>query len=82
MIVNSRFSRKILLNPQGQMSCDINIGSIKVSNYFSLNDMTHLTLKAYDVYCFKGSCDKTQSYIYKTKRHLAVRVQEYLCGRS
>ena len=34
------------------------------------------------VYCFKGPCDKTQFYIGKTKRHLAMRVQEHLSGKS
>ena len=34
------------------------------------------------VYCFRGFCDKTQSYIGKTRRHLVVRVQEHLSGKS
>ena len=43
--------------------------------------MTPLTLRANAVYCLKASCDKTQSYIVKTKRHLAMRVQEHLSGK-
>ena len=53
-----------------------------VSNYFSLKDVTPLTLKANVVYCFKGSCDETQSYIGKKKKHLAVRVEEHISGKS
>ena len=34
------------------------------------------------VHWFKGSCDKTQSYIVWTKKHLAVRVQEHLSEKS
>ena len=30
----------------------------------------------------KGSCDMTQSYIGRAKRHLAVRVQVHLSGKS
>ena len=44
--------------------------------------MTPLTLRANVVYCCKGSCVKTQSYISKTKRHLAIKVQEHLSGKS
>ena len=44
--------------------------------------MTPLTLKANVVHCPKGSCDRTPSYIYKTKRHLAVRVQEHISVKS
>ena len=60
--------------------CNVNFGSFKVSNYFSLKDVTPLTHNANVVYCLKGSCDKTQSYIGKIKRHLAVR--EHLSGIS
>ena len=62
--------------------CNVNIRSFKVSNYFLLKDVTSLALKANVVYCLKGSCDKTQFYIGKTKRHLTVRVQEHLSGKS
>ena len=34
------------------------------------------------MYEFQGSCDKSQSYIGKTKRHLAVRTREHFEGRS
>ena len=44
--------------------------------------MNPITLKANVVYCLKGSCDKIQSYIGKTKRHFAERVQEHLSGKS
>ena len=46
--------------------CNVNFRSYKVYNYFSLKDMIPLTHKANDVYCLKGSCDKTQFYIGKT----------------
>ena len=62
--------------------CNANFRSFKASNYYSLKDLTPLTLRANVVYCSKGSCDKTQSYIGKTKRHLAVKVQEHLSGKS
>ena len=42
--------------------CNINFRTFKVSNYFSLKDVTSFILRAIVVYCFKGSCDKTQSY--------------------
>ena len=44
--------------------------------------MTPLSPNANVVYCFKVSCDKTQSYIGKTEGHLAMRVQEHLSGRA
>ena len=44
--------------------------------------MTPLTLKANVVYYLKGSCDKIQSCIGKTKRHLAMRVEEHLSVKS
>ena len=47
-----------------------------------MKDVTPLTPKANVIDCLKGSPDKTQSYIGKTKRHLAVRVQEHLSGKS
>ena len=47
-----------------------------------MKDATPLTLKANIVYCSKWFCDKTQSYIGKTKRHLAVKVQKHLSGKS
>ena len=53
-----------------------------VSNCFSLKDATPLTFRTNAVHCLKRSCDKTQSYIGKTKRHLAVRVQENHSGTS
>ena len=62
--------------------CNVDFRTYEVSNYFSLNDVTPLTLGANVVYCFKGSRDKTQSYIGKTKRHLVTRVQEHLSGKS
>ena len=62
--------------------CNINFRSFKVSKYFSLKDVSPLTLRANVVYCFKGSCDKIQSYIGMTRRHLALWVQEHLSGKS
>ena len=50
---------------------------MKVRYYFSLKDRTPLTLKALVVYKFHGSCDKSVSYIGKTKRHLAIRIREH-----
>ena len=41
-----------------------------------------MTLNPNIVHCLKWLCDKTQSYIAKTKRHLAMRVQEHLSGTS
>ena len=62
--------------------CSVNFRSFRVSNYFSLKDETPLNLRAIVVYCLKGSCDKTQSYIGEIKRHVVVRVQEHLSGKS
>ena len=62
--------------------CNINFISFKVSNYFSLMDVTPMTPKVNVVYCHKGYCDKAQSYIGKTRRHLGLRVQERLSGKS
>ena len=45
-------------------------------------EVTPLNRRANVVYCLKGSCDKTQSYIDKTKGHLTVRVHEHLSGKS
>ena len=45
----------------------INFIPFKVSNYSSLKDVTPLTLNDNVVHYLKGSCDKTQSYIGKTK---------------
>ena len=44
--------------------------------------MNPLTPKANVIYCLKVSCDKIQSYIGRTKTHLAMRVQEHLSGKS
>ena len=55
--------------------------SFNVYNYFSLKDIT-LTLKANVVHFHKGSCDKTHSYIGKTKRYFDVRVQERFSGNQ
>ena len=45
--------------------------------------MSPLTLKKVNfVYCFKASCGKILSYIGKTKRHLTVKVQVHLSGKS
>ena len=47
-----------------------------------MEDVTPLTLKANVVHCSKVSCDKTLSYIGKTKRHLSVTVKEHLSVKS
>ena len=59
--------------------------TFKVQNYYSLKDETPLAkkkLQANVVYLFEGSCDKNQTYIGKTKRHLATRVREHFSGYS
>ena len=43
---------------------------------------TCIQQKANVVYLFEGSCDKNQTYIGKTKRHLATMVMEHLSGNS
>ena len=45
-------------------------------NYFSQRDVAPLNHKTNVVYCLKGS------NIGKSKRHLSVRVQEHLSGKS
>ena len=47
-----------------------------------MKDETPLALQADVVYHFEGSCDKNQTYIGRTKRHLATRVREHLSGNS
>ena len=54
----------------------------KVQNYFSLKNETPLALQENIVYLPEGSCDKNQTYIGKTKRHLATRVMEHFSGYS
>ena len=56
--------------------------TFKVQKYFSLKDETPLALQANVVYLYEGSCDKNQTYIGKTKRHLATRVMEHFSGNS
>ena len=56
--------------------------TFQVQKYFSLKDETPLALQENVVYLFAGSCDKNQTYIGKTKRHLAIRVREHLSGNS
>ena len=56
--------------------------TFKVQNYFSLKDETPLALQANVVYLFEGSCDKNQTYIGKTDRHLVTRVMEHFSGNS
>ena len=51
--------------------------TFKVQNYFFRKDETLLALQANVVYLFEGSCDENQTYIGKTKRHLATRVMEH-----
>ena len=54
--------------------------AFKVGNYFSLKSKTPHALKANVVYEFVCSCDTSLSYIGKTKRHLAIRVDEHCTG--
>ena len=63
------FLQKALITQYKRINyhCDINFRSSKVSNYFSFKDVTPLTPKVNVVNYFKGSCDKTQFYIGKTK---------------
>ena len=56
--------------------------TFKVQNYFSLKDETPLAQQANVIYYFEGLCGKKQTYIGKTKRHLATRVREHLSGNS
>ena len=59
-----------------EKSCAIS-KTFKVKNYFSLRDETPLAIHANVIYLFEGSCDKNQTYIGKTKIHLATRVMEH-----
>ena len=40
----------------------------------------HWPYKQMSFIFFEGSCDKNQTYIGKTNRHLATRVREYFSG--
>ena len=68
----------------GQLDIKVRIvfKTSRVGSYFSLKDRTPLELRANVVYIFEGSCDRNQSYIGKTMRHLAVRSKEHFSGRS
>ena len=44
--------------------------------------MTPLTISTSAVNCFIESCDEIQCYIGKTKRHLALWVDEHLSEKS
>lgn len=77
------FKRSLTKHFRGiNKKCIIVFKTFKVSNYFSLKDKTPMTLKANVIYSFEGSCDKNQTYIGKTKRHLATRVKEHLSDKS
>ena len=54
----------------------------KAQNYSSLKDETPLAKQENVVYLLEGSCDKNQTYIGKTKRHLLTRFREQICGNS
>ena len=56
--------------------------TFKLQNYFSLKEEASQALQANVVYLFEGSCDKNQTYIGKTKRHLATWVREHFSGNS
>ena len=47
-----------------------------------MKDETPLALQANVVYLLEGSCDKNQTYIGKTKRHLSTTVREHFSGYS
>ena len=56
--------------------------SFKVRQYFSLKSKTPFALLANVVYRFECSRDVSTSYIGKTKRHLAIRVDEHLVSKK
>jgi hypothetical protein len=56
--------------------------SFKVGDYFSLKSKTPFDLKARVVYRFYCTCDRTMSYIGKTRRHLAIRSKEHFTRQS
>ena len=56
--------------------------TFNVQNYFSLKDEIPLALQANVIYLFESSCDKNQTYVGKTKRHLATRFREHFSGYS
>ena len=47
-----------------------------------MKEVTPLTPMANVIDCCNACCDKTLSYIGKTKRDLTMRVQEHLSGKS
>ena len=51
--------------------------SFKVGNYFSLKCRTPVPLMANVVYKFRCLCDIGNTYVGKTKRHLATRAKEH-----
>ena len=56
--------------------------SFKIHNYVWVKSKTPLGLRAEVVYQYQCSCDRTLSYIGKTKRHLATRCKEHFTQPS
>ena len=76
--------KKQLVSIYKKFNIDIKVvfSSFKVGKYFSLKSKTPLDLKARVIYQYNCTCDRTMSYIGKTKRHLAIRVKEHFTRPS
>ena len=62
------------------LHCSFN--TTKIKNFFSLKCPTPILLKANVVYKFNCLCDVNISYIGKTKRHLATKIENYRFEKS
>ena len=74
------FKKEIVKLFKSKFSVDINVAvnSCKVGNFVSLKAKTPSILTANVVYKFTCSGDEATSYIGKTERHFAVRMDEHL----
>ena len=73
------FKRKLTYLLKKELLLDLHcvFTSFKVGMYFSLKDLTPLSLSSNVVYKFTCLRDVNVSYIGKTKRHLVTRVGEH-----
>ena len=76
--------KKRLISIYKKFDIDVKVvfKSFKVGNYFSLKSKTPLGLRARIIYQYNCTCDRTKSYIGKTKRHLATRSKEHFTRPS
>ena len=81
--VSDNFKKRLRrLTKPFKVNLQIAFKTFKIGQYFSLKDKTPIALKSKCVYQFTCPGDLRQTYIGKTKRHLAIRCKEHLKGNS